>query len=210
MDLAYILISFTTLITIVNPVGAIAPYLSVTAGMPRISQVRLAKKAISLAGAALIACAAVGAIVFKFYGITFPAVKVAGGILVLLVSIDMLHAKQSRTKHTPEEDQEAQEREEAGIFPLAIPLITGPGAILSAFMLMDNADTFSKQVAVYVAIILVMLTAYLVLIQAHHISRLLGKTGVAVMSRLMGLVLASIAMQFIIDGLKAAFPGWAK
>jgi len=206
---SYVIIAFTTLITIVNPVGAIAPYLSVASDLPRASQLRLARKAISLACAALVACAAVGAVVFKFYGITLPAVKIAGGILVLLVSIDMLHAKQSRTKHTPEEGEEALEKEEAGIFPLAIPLITGPGSILSAFMLMDNADTVSKQISVYVAILLVMFTAYIVLAQAHHISRVMGQTGVNVMSRLMGLVLASIAMQFIIDGLSAAFPGWA-
>jgi multiple antibiotic resistance protein len=206
---SFILIAFTTLITIVNPVGAIAPFIAVTAGDSLAQQRRLAAKAAFVAGAALVACAAVGSLVFNFYGITLPAVKVAGGILVLLVSIDMLHAKQSRTKATEEEKAEAAAREEAGIFPLAIPLLTGPGSILSTFMLMDQASTFANQISVYISIVLVMLTAFAVLAQAHHITRVLGQTGINVLSRLMGLVLASIAMQFILDGLGAALPGLA-
>jgi multiple antibiotic resistance protein len=204
---SYVLIAFSTLITIINPLGAIAPFLAITSELTQQEQRVLARKAVSIAGGALIGAAAVGAIVFKFYGITLPAVKIAGGILVLLVSIDMLHAKQSRTKHTQEEREEAEGKEEAGIFPLAIPLLTGPGAILSTFMLMDRADTIYRQASVHISIILVMLVAYFVLTQAHHLSRVLGKTGINVMSRLMGLVLASIAMQFIIDGLREAFPG---
>jgi len=206
---SFILIAFTTLITIVNPIGAIAPFIAVTQGYTQKQQRSLAKKAVYVAGAALVACAAVGSVVFSFYGITLPAVKVAGGILVLLVSIDMLHAKESRTKATEEEKQEAADKESAGIFPLAIPLLTGPGSILSTFMLMDKAHTISAQVSVYISIVLVMATSFFVLTQAHHLTRLMGQTGLNVLSRLMGLVLASIAMQFILDGIKAALPGLA-
>ena len=204
---SFFFIAFTTLITIVNPIGAIAPFIAVTHGYTRRQQRRLAQKAVFVAGAALVACAAVGSVVFKFYGITLPAVKVAGGILVLLVSIDMLHAKESRTKGTQEETQEAADKESAGIFPLAIPLLTGPGSILSTFMLMDQADSVASQLSVYFSIALVMATTFVVLTQAHHLTRLLGQTGLNVLSRLMGLVLASIAMQFILDGIKGALPG---
>jgi multiple antibiotic resistance protein len=204
---SFFFIAFTTLITIVNPIGAIAPFIAVTHGYTLRQQRRLAQKAVFVAGAALVACAAVGSVVFKFYGITLPAVKVAGGILVLLVSIDMLHAKESRTKGTQEETQEAADKESAGIFPLAIPLLTGPGSILSTFMLMDQADSIASQMSVYLSIVLVMATTFVVLTQAHHLTRLLGQTGLNVLSRLMGLVLASIAMQFILDGIKGALPG---
>jgi len=206
---SFVFIAFSTLITIVNPIGAIAPFIAVTHGYTRKQQRGLAKKAVFVAGAALIACAAVGSVVFQFYGITLPAVKLAGGILVLLVSIDMLHAKESRTKGSPQETQEAADKETAGIFPLAIPLLTGPGSILSTFMLMDQTTSVSSQVSVYVSIVLVMVTTFFVLTQAHHLTRILGQTGLNVMSRLMGLVLASIAMQFILDGVKAALPGLA-
>ena len=124
----------------------------------------------------------------------------------MLVSIDMLHAKPSRTKHTAEEEIEAGNREVAGIFPLSIPLLAGPGSILSTFLLMEQAVSLEKKTAVFGAIALVMFVAYLVLVQAERISKLLGQTGVNIMSRLMGLVLASVATQFIIDGLGEAFP----
>ena len=206
---SFVLIAFTTLITIVNPIGAIAPFIAVTHGYTASQQRSLAKKVVIVAGLALMACAAVGTVVFNFYGITLPAVKVAGGILVLLVSIDMLHAKESRTKATKEEQQEAADKASAGIFPLAIPLLTGPGSILSTFMLMDKAITIPSQISVYVSIVLVMLTSFFVLTQATHLTRLLGQTGLNVLSRLMGIVVASIAMQFILDGIKAALPGLA-
>ncbi|MEO5667771.1 MAG: MarC family protein, partial [Bdellovibrionota bacterium] len=177
---SFVFIAFTTLITIVNPIGAIAPFLAVTHGYTLKQQRSLAKKAVFVAGAALVACAAVGSVVFSFYGITLPAVKVAGGILVLLVSIDMLHAKESRTKATEEETQAAADRESAGIFPLAIPLLTGPGSILSTFMLMDKASSIRSQVSVYVSITLVMITTFFVLTQARHLTRLLGQTGLNV------------------------------
>jgi len=203
---SFLIVAIGTLITIVNPIGAIAPFLSVAHDLNPAQKTSLAKKATIIACFALFGCAAVGQFLFQFYGITLPAVKISGGILVLLVSIDMLHAKPSRTKHTAEEEIEAGNREVAGIFPLSIPLLAGPGSILSTFLLMEQAVSLEKKTAVFGAIALVMFIAYLVLVQAERISKLLGQTGVNIMSRLMGLVLASVATQFIIDGLGEAFP----
>ncbi len=199
-----------TLITIVNPIGAIAPFLAVTGDIDAAQKKSLAKKVTIIACFALFGCAAVGQFLFQFYGITLPAVKISGGILVLLVSIDMLHAKASRTKHTEEEELEAEGKEVAGIFPLAIPLLAGPGAILSTFLLMDNAVTLERKAFVFISIALVMLASYFILIQAERISKMLGHVGVNIMSRLMGLVLASVATQFIIAGLQESFPGLLK
>lgn len=209
MQDSFFIIAVGTLITIVNPIGAIAPFLAVTGHLDGAQKKSLAWKISVIACFALCACAAIGQFVFHFYGITLPAVKIAGGLLVLLVSIDMLHAKPSGTKHTAEEMLPTEDHEEAGIFPLSIPLLAGPGSILSTFLLMDKATSIERKAAVFGAIVAVMLTAFIVLNQADKISTLLGKTGVNILSRLMGLVLASVAMQFIIDGLAAAFPGLA-
>lgn len=207
---SFFFVAFTTLLTIVNPLGALLPFLALTTDHQNPERRRIAQRAAFVAGATLVVCAAVGALIFKFYGITLPAMRLAGGILILLVAIDMLHAKQSRTKGSVEETQEAQNKEDAAIFPIAIPLLSGPGAMLSTFVLMDKANTMVRQASVYLSIVLVMLTSYIVLSQAHRLAHLMGRIGINIMSRLMGLMLASVAMQFIIDGLTSALPGLAK
>jgi multiple antibiotic resistance protein len=121
----------------------------------------------------------------------------------------MINARPSRSKQTAEEQSEGAIKEDIAVFPLAIPLLSGPGAIVSVFMLADKAGTVERHVALYIAIAATSLASYLMLREAHRVVRMLGQIGINVMSRLMGLVLAAIAAQFVIDGLRSALPGLA-
>lgn len=207
--LSFFLASFTTLFTIVNPMGAVGPFLAMTLDETEKKRREMALRASIISGGVLAFSAAVGAFVFKFYGITLPALKIAGGILLFFVAFDMLNARPSRSKQTAEEEKEGSLKEDIAVFPLAIPLLSGPGAIVSVFILTDKASSWDRHVALYAAILVSSILVYFVLREAHRVVRILGQIGVNVTSRLMGLVLASIAMQFIIDGLRGALPALA-
>jgi multiple antibiotic resistance protein len=207
--LSFFLACFTTLFTIVNPMGAVGPFLAMTLNETESKRRGTALRASIVSGGVLAFSAAVGAFVFKFYGITLPALKIAGGVLLFFVAFDMLNARPSRSKQTQEEEAEGTMKEDVAVFPLAIPLLSGPGAIVSVFILTDKASTLEKHLGLYAAILVSSLLVYFVLREAHRVVRILGQIGVNVTSRLMGLVLASIAMQFIIDGLRAALPALA-
>jgi multiple antibiotic resistance protein len=204
---AFLFVAVTTLLTIVNPLGAMGPFLAMTIGESEARRRQIAWRASLVSGGILAGCALVGAFIFRFYGITLPALKVAGGVLLFFVAFDMINARQSRTKGTAEEQSEGVLKDDIAVFPLAIPLLSGPGAIVSVFMLADQAHDIVMQAALYAAIVILIFAVYLTLREASRIIRVLGQIGINVMSRLMGLVLAAIAVQFIIDGMKAALPG---
>lgn len=208
---AFFLLSLTTLLTIVNPLGALAPFLSMTHNESHAKRRRTARRAAIVSSGVLAGCAALGGFIFRFYGITLPALKVAGGVLLFFVAFDMINARTSRTKSTEDEEIEGAAKDEVAVFPLAIPLLSGPGSIVSVFMLADQARGWERDLALYGSICIVGLASYLTLSQAHRITDRIGQIGMGIISRLMGLVLATMSVQFIIDGLSAAiktsFPG---
>lgn len=201
----FVFAAFTTILTIVNPVGALAPFIAMTIDDAPEKRRSIALRAAMVSGLILAGCAAAGAFIFKFYGITIPALKIAGGVLLFFVGFDMINARPSRSKQTEEEQSEGVAKSDVAVFPLAIPLLSGPGAIVSVFMLTDKASSWDRQVAIYLAIVLVAIISWISLREAHRIVKLLGAIGMNVMSRLMGVMLAAIAVQFIIDGIRAAF-----
>lgn len=203
------LTAFTTILTIVNPVGALGPFIAMTIADAPEKKRSIAFRAAIVSGFILAGCAAVGAFLFKFYGITVPALKIAGGVLLFFVGFDMINARQSRSKQTEEEQTEGVAKSDVAVFPLAIPLLSGPGAIVSVFMLADKANTWERHAAIYIAITCVSLISWIALREAPRIVRLLGQIGLNVMSRLMGVMLAAIAVQFMIDGIREAFPAFA-
>lgn len=203
--LSYFLISFTTILTIVNPVGAIAPYLAMTENDSLTKKKRIALRASFVSSIILIVCALSGAFIFKFYGITLPAVKIAGGVLLFFIAFDMINARASRMKTTDEEQMEGVEKEDVAVFPLAIPLLSGPGAIVSVFMLSDKMEHIYQHLILISAIIFTGALSYFVLSLAPKLVIIMGHIGMNILNRLMGLMLASIAIQFILDGIKAAF-----
>lgn len=202
--------AITTILTIVNPVGALGPFIAMTLEDAPAKRRSIALRAALVSGLILAGCTAVGGFVFKFYGITIPALKIAGGVLLFFVGFDMINARPSRSKQTEEERAEGVAKPDVAVFPLAIPLLSGPGAIVSVFMLADKANTFQRHVAIYLAIVFVSVVSWVCLREAHRIVGLLGQIGINVMSRLMGVMLAAIAVQFMIDGLREALPALAR
>jgi multiple antibiotic resistance protein len=154
----------------------------------------------------LTAFAAAGSFIFSFFGITIPAFKVAGGILLFGVAFDMLRAKPSATKTTQEERSEAESKEDVGLIPMGIPLLSGPGAMATATVLAGKAHSWTDRIGLHLAILAVSVITLLVLRSSMLIGRVLGKTGLNVIGRIMGLILAALAIQFVLDGVREALP----
>lgn len=202
---AFFFVAFPALFTIVNPLGAVGPFLAMTARDSAEKRVSTARRASLLAFGVLCVCAAMGGYVFRVYGISVPALKVAGGCLLFLVGMDMINARESRARATKEEREEGALKEDIAIFPLGIPLLSGPGSMVTVFILVEKAKTALDHAIIYFSIIITMIISYLVLKEASRLARFLGATGINVMARIMGLILAAIAVQFILTGVIEAF-----
>ncbi len=204
--LSTFLIAFSTLFTIVDPIASVPPFLAMTHGDTLARRRRIARKAVLIATVLLLLCGVGGHAIFEFFGITMPAFKLAGGLLLFVVSFQMLHAQHSRVRQTEEEQKESESREDVAVFPLAIPLLAGPGAMASVFILMERAKNWVDVGFVYLGIVLTMVLSLVILSFAPRVSPYLGTIGMNVMTRVMGLILAAISMQFVIDALLEAFP----
>jgi multiple antibiotic resistance protein len=161
----------------------------------------MAARACVVAGSVLVFFALFGHLVFRVFGISLGAFRVAGGILLLITALDMLRAETSKTKTSPAETSEAVEKDDIAIVPLAMPMLAGPGAIATVMVLIaQGGDALPATLAVVLAIALTFLGTYLVLRGATVVQRVLRRSGVAILQRVMGLILAAIAVQFMADG----------
>jgi multiple antibiotic resistance protein len=203
---SYALVSFGSVFSIVDPFTAVPVYLALLGDQPRPVQAKAALQASATCLVVLTLFGVAGSFIFHFFGITIPAFKVAGGILLFVVGFEMMRAKRSDTRGTHEEAIEAETKEDVGLIPLGLPLLSGPGAIATVMVLVGKAKDFEQRAVLFVVIALVSLIALLTLRSASVIARVLGKTGLNMIGRVMGLVLAAVAMQFVLDGLKEAFP----
>ena len=149
----------------------------------------------------LTAFAVAGRLIFRMFGITLPAFEIAGGLILLLIGIDMLEAKRSPTQDSSEEMQEGATKEDAGIVPLGIPMLAGPGAISSVMVLVGSSPTGWQMFAIIMAIAITAVASYGVLNGADRLRRLLGETGIRILVRIMGLLLMALAVQFFVNGL---------
>jgi multiple antibiotic resistance protein len=207
MELKFAIYCLTSLIAILNPFGAVPVFLSVTADQTREQQRRTVQTTTLAAFCIMFAFMVLGNRILGVFGIGIPAFRAGGGILLLLMGISMLHGATSNVKHTKMEEEESLERDSVAVVPLAIPLLSGPGAISTIILLSDQATTWERTVIVFVCLLLSMVVVYLSFAMAHHIQRLMGRTGLMVFSRIMGLILVAVAVQFIADGLAALLPG---
>lgn len=197
------LVAFTTMFATIGPVDIAVLFATLTATQTPAQRRQAAIKGSLIGGGLLLLFALLGEAVLFSFGITLPALRTAGGILLLLIAIDMVFARSSGgTTTTREENAEARARQDISVFPLATPLIAGPGAIGAVILLTANArpDWLKVMVVIGVALAVVLL-AFLLMLGAGRVSRLLGVTGVHVLSRVMGIVLAALAVQFVFDGL---------
>jgi len=206
---SFSLLSLSAIFFVVDPMGAIPVFIAMTRGDPPQKRRQMARRASIAAFFILSTFAVAGTLIFKVFGISLGAFKVAGGVLLLLTSIEMLRVQQQRTRVTPEETQEGVEKEDVAIFPLAIPLLAGPGSIATVTALMGRAGRKLFAVPVIVSIALTCVASYLMLVAADRISRFLGVTGVSVMNRVIGLIIGALAVQFMFDGIRDTFPGLA-
>jgi len=204
--LTYSLLCFGSLFSIVDPFAAVPIFLVLVGQHPRPSQNKVALRATLTCFGVLTAFAAAGSFIFSFFGITIPAFKVAGGILLFGVAFDMLRAKPSATKTTQEERSEAESKEDVGLIPMGIPLLSGPGAMATATVLAGKAHSWTDRIGLHLAILAVSVITLLVLRSSMLIGRVLGKTGLNVIGRIMGLILAALAIQFVLDGVREALP----
>ena len=165
----------------------------------------MATRGTLVAGAILLFFSFLGDGILELFGITIPALRTAGGILLLLIAIDMVFARQSgATSTTVEEEVESRQRDDISVFPLAMPLLAGPGAISAAILLTTAARSDMEFWLVILALVLVMLAAWITLLLAIPIQRLLGVTGLAVVTRVVGILLAALAVQFLFDGVRSS------
>jgi multiple antibiotic resistance protein len=195
--------AFVSILFLVDPPGAVPAFMSLTARQTPEKRRRTALIASVTAALTLAGFAAVGNVVFGGLGLTLPAFQIAGGLILFLVALDMIRA-QRPTKEHPGDLQESEEAEDVAIAPLAIPILAGPAALSTVAILMSHAHTAGEVAVVFLAIALTGLVCYLTLRLAEPIQRRMGQTGIHILSRILGLVLAGIGVQFILNGLHAA------
>ena len=203
--LEFAAISLSLIFFIVDPLGNIPAFLAITEGRSAEERKRTAFRASLVTFLILLVFAFVGEWVLKLLRVTISSFQIAGGILIFIIALSMLQARRSRAKSTPQEEHEKHEGEDVAIFPLAIPMLSGPAAITTVMVLINLSTSMLQRGLVILAIFLTSLFPYWILAASVHLMKGLGQTGINVLTRLMGLLLAVISVQFVIDGIKAAF-----
>lgn len=195
------LLALSSIFFLVDPFAAIPSFIAITTGIEPERRRRMAWKAALTCFIVLISFALAGQFIFNLFGIKLPAFEIAGGVILLLIGIDMMEARRSPTQESQDETQEAAAKEDAGIVPLGIPMLAGPGAISSVMVLVGQAPNHWQMMAILGSIAITALASYLVLNGADRIRVFLGETGIRILVRIMGLLLVALAMQFFVNGL---------
>ena len=194
--------ALVALFTVVDPIGLVPIVLTLTASLPAEERQRVVTRSVVIAGIVLAGFGVAGHVIFSSLGVTSEAFSIAGGVLLFLIAIDMLFGRPSGARETPREARDARAREDVSIFPLAIPLIAGPGALVTTTLLMDNAQgQAAGLVAIAVAAGITLLAAWLAMRISLPIQKRMGTTGILVLSRVLGMLLAAVAAQFILNGI---------
>jgi multiple antibiotic resistance protein len=208
MPVEFLVSALVTLFVVVDPIGLVPSFLAVTEGLPRSARRGVAWRASLIAACILAGSALIGDWLLRTLSITLPAFRIAGGLLLFSIASEMVFGlRVARQSRQAEEALEERVRNIAA-FPLAVPLMAGPGAITACVLLAGRADGQLQRLAVLLGVIAVVLAICLVaFLAAAQIARLIGTTGNVVMSRLLGVLLAALAVQFVVDGVRAALAG---
>lgn len=201
LDTAYMITALVTLFVVIDPIGIAPLFLALTTGMTPAQRRRIALRAVSVAGGVLALFAFFGEALLGFVGISMAAFRIAGGILLFLTALDMLFER--RTKRREDRTEEEDPSNDPSVFPLAIPLIAGPGAIASVILLIGEKPGPEGLVMVLGITALVLIGMVLILMASSYLDRLIGKTGIDVITRILGMLLAALSVQFVLDGLAA-------
>jgi multiple antibiotic resistance protein len=204
-ELSFFIYAFTSIFVIVNPISGVMAFVSMTSQLSHADKIYVAKRSVLVACVIAIIFSVLGDIILNLFMITVDSLRVAGGILLFLVAIDMLFARTTRESITSEELKDAAQRENISIFPIAMPLLTGPGAITTIIVLIRTAENLNLKLAVIGAILLTFIITFLIFRFSDYFNKVVGRTGMLVMTRLMGLFLGAIAVDFIFTGIKGIF-----
>ncbi len=206
--ISFSLQAFLTLFVVIDPIGLAPIFITLVGQHTPQQQARIAYQAVSVAGAILVGFALGGSFLLQYLDISLEAFQIAGGILLFKIALDMVFAHSER--ETKEEEQEAQLREDVSIFPLAIPLIAGPGTLASLVILANHAEVYQFGLVIILIIAAIVLAiSYAVFRLSRYLSHALGRTGINVVTRVLGVLLSALAVQYIVNGsialLKGAF-----
>jgi multiple antibiotic resistance protein len=195
------LLALSSIFFLVDPFAAIPSFIAITVGVEPTRRRGMARKAAITCFIVLISFALAGQFIFNLFGIKLPAFEIAGGLILMLIGIDMMEARRSPTQESQAETEDAASREDAGIVPLGIPMLAGPGAISSVMVLVGEAPNHWQMLAIIGSIAITAVASYFVLSGADRIRVFLGETGIRILVRIMGLLLVALAMQFFVNGL---------
>jgi multiple antibiotic resistance protein len=205
--LNFALLAFSSIIIIVNPFTATLTFVSLTEHLDPLERKKVARDSTRYSVLILLIFALLGAVILQLFGISLEAFRIAGGILLFGIGMEMIYAKTSRTKLTATEKYESMEAEDVAIIPLAFPMITGPGAITTTLVLMNETGGLPVDIGIVIlAIVTSLVITYLMMINSDKIVARIGQREYRAINRLMGMLLIAIAVQFVITGVKLAFP----
>jgi multiple antibiotic resistance protein len=207
MPIDYLVSALVTLVVVVDPVGLVPTFLAVTHGLPQQARRRIAVRASIIAAAILAGTALLGDWLLHQLGITLPAFRIAGGLLLFAVASEMVFGVRTERQSKQAEDALEEHLRNVAAFPLAIPLMAGPGAITATLLLAGQAGGKPISLAILIAVVVAVCALCLgVFLLANRVDRLLGITGNVVSSRLLGVLLAALAVQYVIDGVRVLLP----
>ncbi len=199
MDTAFLISAFVTLLVVIDPIGLTPVFIALTPGLSIQERRAIAIRATVIAAGLLFLFAFLGEQVLGFIGISMPAFRIAGGILLFLTALDMLFERRTKRR---EDQVDRDDVPDPSVFPIAIPLIAGPGAIASIILLVGQAEGTLGMVSVLGVMVVVLAIVFLLFLSASPIERALGKTGIVVVTRLLGMLLAALSVQFVLDGIR--------
>jgi multiple antibiotic resistance protein len=198
----YILLALGSLFVIVDPLATVPAFLAMTPNDTPEQRIRTVRLACCVTAGVLLAFSVAGQMIFRVMGITMPAFEIAASIVLLLVALDMLRAQRSRVQETHEETKAGTEKTDIAVTPLAIPMLAGPGAISTTILLENEARDFAQHIALYGCILAVSLASYLILRFAARSARWFSPIAMSIATRIMGLLLAAVAIQFMLNAIK--------
>jgi multiple antibiotic resistance protein len=203
---SFLVTSLISLFIIIDPLGNIFPFLALSAGYSPAATRRLAWQACLYAFLILALFAVAGRIILQFLGITIPAFQIAGGLILFRIAIDMLEGRGHFNRFDTSSSLDAADYQEVSLVPLAVPLLSGPGAISTVLVLTSRSDSYLEDGLIVLSLVIVLFLSYIFFRFAKFLLNHLKETGIRLLTRLMGLIMAALAVQFVLGGLLAAFP----
>ena len=200
-SLGFLIYTFTTIFVVVSPISGVVTFISLTSKMTHNEKNEIAKKSVALACVIALFFAITGSVILNLFSISVDSLRVAGGLLLFSIAFDMMHAKISRESITEEEISQSQEREDIWIFPIGLPLLTGPGTISTVIVLMGGAQSIDQKIIIIVSIILTFILCLYVFLFSRRLHKIIGYNGMLVFTRIMGLLLAALAVDLTATGI---------